>query len=184
MSDTDRPLFLENLLRQCRYQWIHSVHAEQIMRALGESEEDIAAQLETNRKLRAGVNAEGTELWAGRASRIACEEISKIDSTDVIPPVQMLQILKILNERRRQDEKWGGVEHDNAHTDREWFAILAGEAREVMRAIADPKGFWTEHSLEEEITHVAAVAVSWLEAIHRRKHGISGSQEIVGSNVE
>ncbi len=105
------------------------------------------------------------ENWNSKAAQIAADEISKIDSCDVIPPVQMLQILKVLNERRRQDEKWGGNEHDDAHTTSEWVAIIAGELNEVLWGIAEGD----QKQTEEELVHVAAVAVAWLEAIERRK---------------
>ncbi len=122
-----------------------------------------------------------------RAAQIAGEEISKIDSCDVIPPVQMLQILRVLNERRRQDEKWG----EQNHNDYYWLGILGEEFGEAAKAlienaldsrepyqptVADP--FVHEvlqrretADLEKELLHVAAVAVAWLEAIERRKAG-------------
>lgn len=103
--------------------------------------------------------------FLSKAAQVASEEISKIDSNDLIPPVQMLQILKVLNERRRQDEKWGGEKHDDAHESGDWLAILMSELGEVAFAtLAHP-----EKVVAEEIVHVAAVAIAWLEAIQRRK---------------
>lgn len=98
-----------------------------------------------------------------KAAQIAVEEISKIDSCDVIPPVQMLQILRVLNERRRQDEKWGGAEHDDMHSRYEWENVLC---RIVEEAIRNPV---TDEDVVEALVEVAAVAVAWLEAIERRK---------------
>ena len=101
-----------------------------------------------------------------RAAQIAGEEILKIDSCDVIPPVQMLQILRVLNERRRQDEKWGGAEHDDRHDRREWEGLLA---RVFVEGVMDSGP--TDESLMKGIVETAAVAIAWLEAIERRKAG-------------
>jgi hypothetical protein len=113
------------------------------------------------------------------------DAIDAMDAMDVIPPVQMPQILKVLNERRRQDAKWG----EQNHNDYYWLGILAEEFGEAAKALIDncdraypaisiPVGGIYDHtniqhsgtaSLERELTHVAAVAVAWLEAIQRRK---------------
>ena len=99
-----------------------------------------------------------------RAAQIAGEEISKIDSCDVIPPVQMLQILRVLNERRRQDEKWGGVAHDDLHDRRKWEGLLC---RLVVEGVMNSGP--TDADVVKGLVEVAAVAVAWLEAIERRK---------------
>ncbi len=92
------------------------------------------------------------------------EEISKIDSYDVIPPVQMLQILKVLNERRRQDAKWGGAEHDDRHSRDEWTRLIC---RIVVEGVMNSGP--TDENLIKGLVETAAVAVAWLEAIERRK---------------
>ena len=99
-----------------------------------------------------------------KAAQIAGEEISKIDSCDVIPPVQMLQILRVLNERRRQDERWGGAENDDRHDRREWEGILC---RMVVEGIMNSGP--TDADVVKGLVETAAVAVAWLEAIERRK---------------
>lgn len=133
------------------------------------------------------MNPEDEKNWLSKAAQIAGEEISKIDSTDVIPPVQMLQILKTLNERRRQDAKWG----EQNHNDYYWLGILTEEVGEAAKALIEMSRCATvpyqlQHlgckaeaheniqyldnpDLEKELTHVAAVAIAWLEAIHRRR---------------
>lgn len=70
-------------------------------------------------------------------------------------------------ERARQTRKWGVQDH----SDLEWLAILTeevGEAsQEALTAIfgAEAKG---HGDLREEVVHIAAVAVAWLENIDRR----------------
>lgn len=68
---------------------------------------------------------------------------------------------EILEERRRQDAKWGEQNHENAF----WYAILGEEFGEVGRGIFEGD----EEQVEEELIHVAAVAASWVQAIRRRR---------------
>ena len=93
---------------------------------------------------------------------------------------------EIDRERERQDKKWGVQNHpdgtsfvgyayarnqfralcDYAHErgKQTWLNILQEEVYEAF-AEEDPE------KLEEELIQVAAVAVSWIEAIRRRKNG-------------
>ena len=69
---------------------------------------------------------------------------------------------KIDNERERQDGKWG----TQRHSYETWLAILIEEVGEFAQAIQSRKD-WSKDSdadnLQEEITHVAAVAKAILE---------------------
>ena len=94
----------------------------------------------------------------------ATKYISEIDTEEGIPPVQMLQILKVLNERRRQEEKWGGADHDDRHDRREWEGILC---RMVVEGIMNSGP--TDADVVKGLVETAAVAIAWLEAIERRK---------------
>lgn len=71
------------------------------------------------------------------------------------------QARKVLEERVRQDDKWGVQDHD----DKRWLAILAEEFGESARAILERDG----KALDEELVHVAAVAFAWLESRERRQ---------------
>ena len=115
------------------------------------------------------------------------EAIKAIDTTEEIPKNQMLQVLRVIHERRAQDAKWG----EQNHNDYYWLGILAEESGEVAKALIEGAvvtrppfnapnhaGDLTAHftynkpdtaDLEKELTHVAAVAIAWLEAIQRRK---------------
>ena len=69
---------------------------------------------------------------------------------------------KIDNERERQDGKWG----TQRHSYETWLTILMEEVGEFAQAIQRRKGWGKESdadNLQEEITHVAAVAKAILE---------------------
>ena len=89
---------------------------------------------------------------------------------------QMKALQAVANERALQDVKWGGQDH----VDPVWNFILGEEFGEVCEALSESfnrKGFYDEgdvillDDLERELAHVAAVAVSWIECIARRRRG-------------
>lgn len=89
-------------------------------------------------------------------------------------------LIRVREERERQDEKWGPQNHENLY----WLGILMEEVGEVSKLLIDPLPIhgeddrtyaeleqeWgqREDDIEAEITQVAAVAVAWLES-HRRR---------------
>lgn len=76
-------------------------------------------------------------------------------------------ISKVLEERRRQNEKWG-VQTNPPEV---WQAILTEEVGESAQAVLhDIFGGRAAGTLETEVIHVAAVAFQWLEAIEREKN--------------
>ena len=111
----------------------------------------------------------------------------------------MSAIEDIINERIRQDQKWGQQDHPDLHpffgpNTGKWVSFLldvptANEARNMCEAgFSRGRGDWahvlleevaeafdaigqedTEH-LREELVQVAAVAVAWVEALDRRKN--------------
>jgi len=76
---------------------------------------------------------------------------------------QLLATRNVLNERDRQDGKWGSQRH---LSDREWLTILTEEVGEAAKDILDQK----HDGLKTEVTQVAAVALAWLEALTARYH--------------
>ncbi len=68
----------------------------------------------------------------------------------------------VADERAKQNEKWG-VQRHGPFT---WLAILTEEVGELAEAALHDE-FGGEHAdtLKEELTHVAAVAVQWLEQL-------------------
>ena len=72
---------------------------------------------------------------------------------------------EIMDERKRQDDKWGEQNHD----DYVFAAILGEEVGEVQQAMLKrdyEQGPAT--NIRKELIQLAAVAVGWLEAIDRR----------------
>ena len=69
---------------------------------------------------------------------------------------------KIMDERERQNQKWGVQEH-GAFV---WLAILAEEVGELSEAALHDQ-FGGDHAgtLEKELIQVAAVAWQWLESL-------------------
>lgn len=67
---------------------------------------------------------------------------------------------EILEERGRQDRKWG----EQNHQDMRWMTILTEEVGEVAKEILEGEITKTR----AELVQVAAVAVAWLECIDRR----------------
>ncbi len=73
----------------------------------------------------------------------------------------------IIQERKAQDEKWGLVQHSGP----EWLSILMEEVGEMCQDINQGKDY------REELIQVAAVALSWVEAIE------SGATESKGEEI-
>ena len=68
-------------------------------------------------------------------------------------------IKDILEERERQDEKWGPVPR-LGHTSGKWLKILMEEIGEYCEAELEGIGYYAE---EKELIQAAAVLVAWLE---------------------
>lgn len=84
------------------------------------------------------------------------------------PAVNPKVFWQVYEERKRQDDKWG----EQNHPDPVWALILGEEFGELQKAILEaPDNVNPEaevHDTREELIHVAAVALQWLEAIDRR----------------
>ena len=78
-------------------------------------------------------------------------------------------VLAIINERERQDKKWGPPKDlPKDRTPADWFVILMEEVGEASKNIVEIKaggGRAWRKQLKKELIHTAAVAVSWLEWI-------------------
>ena len=67
----------------------------------------------------------------------------------------------IMEERARQDAKWGVQNHPNLY----WLGILMEEVGEAAKALIEGK----IDLLYGELVQVAAVGLAWLECMKRRK---------------
>jgi NTP pyrophosphatase (non-canonical NTP hydrolase) len=78
-------------------------------------------------------------------------------------------LASVLEERKRQDAKWGEQNHDQFF----WLAILMEEVGEFSQEILNQKfGCCTATemgNLREEAVHVAAVALSIIESMDRNQ---------------
>lgn len=71
----------------------------------------------------------------------------------------------IMQERARQDEKWG----EQNHKPPVWLTILMEEVGEASQAVLHEKfGGHAAENLREEMVQVAAVAVAFIEYLDRR----------------
>ena len=70
-------------------------------------------------------------------------------------------ISEIIDERDRQDEKWG----EQNHVPLKWLAILGEEVGEANKAVLDGDG----ENLSEELIQVAATAVAFLQSLERNQ---------------
>lgn len=75
-----------------------------------------------------------------------------------------VQILdEVLQERRRQDNKWGGEENDDKHTPNDWHEVIAdynGWARRMAAMGSNDKA-------RKRYIQIAAIAVAVVERIDR-----------------
>jgi hypothetical protein len=76
----------------------------------------------------------------------------------------------VVNERLRQDRKWGEQNHINL----QWNIILGEEYGEVQKALVEDefRGLSVasrSDEIREELVQTAAVALAWIECIDRRK---------------
>ncbi len=75
---------------------------------------------------------------------------------------------ELIVERARQEDKWGQQDHD----DGVWALILGEEFGEACQAALGESGKGgdanTATRTREELIQVAAVAISWIQAIDRR----------------
>jgi len=75
-------------------------------------------------------------------------------------------------ERSRQDEKWGGIDHDKQHTPDEWVQ-LAQDYLSWARVMA---GMDSPDKYRRRMVQVASLAIAAIEA-HDHHHGQQESSE-------
>ena len=68
----------------------------------------------------------------------------------------------VMEERARQDEKWGVQTHDNLY----WLGILMEEVGETAKAIIEHK----QDKVYKELVQVVAVGLAWLEDLEAERN--------------
>ena len=80
-------------------------------------------------------------------------EVSKL-THDVLYEMQ--------NERKRQDEKWGGPEHDDKHRAKDWALYRAKREHDILDRSE------TARCNRDDLIEIAALAVAQIESMDRR----------------
>lgn len=96
--------------------------------------------------------------------------------TDTNNPNVSRVLLDILKERDRQNEKWGGPEHDDTHGAVAWIAILVNQVSMVK--LEDLRG-----TFYAAMIRVAAVAIAAAES-YKRKDGMQRDDEDCAAHGE
>ena len=80
------------------------------------------------------------------------------DLPDISERKHLASVLtEVFHERRKQDLKWGGPEHDNEHNSHDWIAYIM---RHAGRAVVWP---WNKATFRKQMIRVAALAVAAVE---------------------
>ena len=74
---------------------------------------------------------------------------------------QSLIVAQVLDERHRQDEKWGGADHDDEHEARDWLAFIDEHRIRARKVINDRDAF------RQRLIVIAALAIAGIESIDR-----------------
>jgi hypothetical protein len=69
-------------------------------------------------------------------------------------------VAAILNERRYQDEKWGGSEHDDTETEENW--------QRYITEYANAQGRSSSYDFRKRMVKVAALAMAAIESVDRK----------------
>lgn len=73
-----------------------------------------------------------------------------------------LVLRMVVDERVRQDIKWGNIDTRVNLTNDRWFVILDEEVGETAKALNDKE---SRERVAEELIQVAAVAVAWSQLL-------------------
>jgi len=87
---------------------------------------------------------------------------------------------EIEKERDRQDQQWGGPEHDDGHIFTDWFQYITDQMHKgfhdyikKMVLLSDT----SENVMRERFIKIAALAVAGIESIDRLKKQTEKNQE-------
>ncbi len=78
-------------------------------------------------------------------------------------------ILQVMAERLRQNEQWGGPNHDDKHNSKDWLRFIADHSDRARRAVNLKQPDWDEH--RKQLVEIAALAVAAIEAHDRNRRG-------------
>lgn len=81
--------------------------------------------------------------------------------------IQQEVLMDVVEERSRQDEKWGGEGHDDKHSVRDWVTYIMAY---LGRIVSRENKWGADSKLARKLfIQVAALAVAAVEALDRRR---------------
>lgn len=114
------------------------------------------------------VDLEGYEFDKGSQPKpVRPERLTKLDITDERLSAATLSVLgEIARERVYQDEVWGGPEHDDTHTVRDWVTFIVAYLGKAVNRDSE----WARNLSISRIAlvKVAALCVAALESFDRK----------------
>lgn len=98
--------------------------------------------------------------------------IKKASATTTVEPSALDIFEAVLDERAAQDAQWGGIDHDDKHSMRDWCGYLTKQIEKVSRissfTVANGEEF------EQRMTKVAALAFAAIQSNRRRLNKFHG----------
>lgn len=86
-------------------------------------------------------------------------------------------LTEIDDERKRQDEQWGGPAQDDQREPMDFFGFVGDQCEKVGRALlARGKAYQASPDFRQRFVKVAALCVAALESIDRRAEAKDGLQ--------
>lgn len=74
---------------------------------------------------------------------------------------------QLVAERERQDQQWGGPDHDDQHTRREWLRFIEEHATRARKAIGRGQRVIDADAYRHRLVVMAALAMAAIEAHDR-----------------
>lgn len=82
-------------------------------------------------------------------------------------PVQRVIFGQVVAERVTQDEQWGGEEHDDTHTRREWIGFVSDHADRAKKAVGRGQRTIDLDEYRQQLVEIAALCFAAIEAHDR-----------------
>jgi len=82
-------------------------------------------------------------------------------------PEQYTIVEQLLAERVSQDQQWGGPDHDDAHTRREWLGFVEEHATRARKAIGRRQQAIDLDEYRRRLVVIAALAIAAIESHDR-----------------
>jgi hypothetical protein len=76
---------------------------------------------------------------------------------------------EITKERNRQDEIWGGPEHDDTHTPEEWRSYIQYQINNMSPSDRMTSAILDEDNYRTRLIRIAALAVAAIQSLDRKK---------------